>query len=247
MDLPENLHTYVFWGAEQCLNDPHSANSTPWSCFGSKCGVRLVCSTYILDMREMLPVRALLFFAHSFLIHISLSIARGDPKQGQGVGLRLWGPFKHCSAPQDTYISMQIFRQIQSEGDFLYTQAFLLIVRNWLLQQQPASLIIISKSGRGWLKVITAHRTYATHVHTYTWARVVKGNFHLPFWENEGERKGVGVACCRLQHVCVCSVPYFTSAFSRHPLYITYTHTYIHMYVVLYIVGTTYVCRCVCG
>jgi hypothetical protein len=35
MDLAEKLHTYVFWGAEQCLNGPQSVSPTPWPCFGS--------------------------------------------------------------------------------------------------------------------------------------------------------------------------------------------------------------------
>jgi hypothetical protein len=73
MDLAENLHTYVFWGAEQYLNDSQSANYTPWSCFGSKCGVRLVCRENGSERNT--SVGALLFFAH--LILLFLSIAKG--------------------------------------------------------------------------------------------------------------------------------------------------------------------------
>ncbi len=66
MDLVENLHTYEFWGAEQWLNlnDPQSANSTPWSCFGSKYGVRLVCIENGNERNA--SVGALLFFSLTF-------------------------------------------------------------------------------------------------------------------------------------------------------------------------------------
>jgi hypothetical protein len=89
MDLVENLHTFVFWGAEQCLNDPQSANSSPWSCFGSKCGVRFVCRESGHERNA--SVGALLFFPHSFLLSLSIATLRGgslcDPKPGQRVEL----------------------------------------------------------------------------------------------------------------------------------------------------------------
>jgi hypothetical protein len=64
MDLAENLHSYVFWGAEQCLNDPPLLDPV----LGQN--VELGLCVEIIEVREMR-----LLVLSSFLL--SLSIARG--------------------------------------------------------------------------------------------------------------------------------------------------------------------------
>jgi hypothetical protein len=58
-----------------------------------------------MELREMLLL-GLGPSSFSLTLFSYLLALRGgslsDPKQGQGVKLALWGPFKHCSAPQNT-------------------------------------------------------------------------------------------------------------------------------------------------
>ncbi len=110
MDLAENLHTTVLWGAEECLNEPQSASSAPWPDFGSKCGVGFVWGENGSERNA--SVRALLFFPHFSPMYLLAYIARGLsiwPQTGSRSrtnALRVIQTL--CSAPQHKLCISQI-------------------------------------------------------------------------------------------------------------------------------------------